>query len=190
MRFKRYGDPTIQLRKSPGTVTDEDRKRWKREEYQRNKEKYIARAAAWRDANPEQYKANKEEYLSREGVKIAARNRTREWVAKNKDRKRELDRNWINNNRAVSRSHKAKRRAKERMATPLWLTDAQLEAIKAVYLEAERLFKETGIPYQVDHIVPLSGKTVSGLHVPWNLRAIPAQENNRRPRVWDHNTQI
>lgn len=92
----------------------------------------------------------------------------------------------MENNRALVRSYKAKRRAKERRATPVWLTDDHFEAIKAVYAEADRLSKEMGVPYQVDHIVPLSGKTVSGLHVPWNLRAMPAQENNRRPRIWDH----
>ncbi len=76
------------------------------------------------------------------------------------------------------------------MATPPWLTEAHWIQIKEIYAEAERLTKDTGIRHEVDHIVPLSGKTVSGLHVPWNLRAIPAEENNRRPRVWDHNTQI
>lgn len=76
------------------------------------------------------------------------------------------------------------------MATPAWLTAGQVEAIRMVYEEAVRLTKEMGIAYEVDHIVPLSGKTVSGLHVPWNLRAIPAQENNRRPRIWDPNTVI
>lgn len=192
IRNRRHGDPlkTKSGRREPGTRTAEDDRESKRVDYQKNKDAYIARAAAWRAANPEKYKAIVNEYLSREEVKIAARERAKEWAQSNKDRKREYDRNWIENNRAISRSHKARRRAKERTATPPWLTETQLEAIKAVYLEAERLFKETGIPYQVDHIVPLSGKTVSGLHVPWNLRAIPAQENNRRPRVWDHNTQI
>lgn len=192
IRNRRHGDPlkTKSGRRDPGTRTVEDNRESKRLDYQKNKDAYIARAAAWRDENPEQYKTNKEKYLSRESVKIAARNRTKEWASKNKDKKREYDRNWVKNNRGLSNSHKAKRRAKERTATPPWLTESQLEAIKAVYLEAVRLTKETGIPYQVDHIVPLSGKTVSGLHVPWNLRAIPAQENNRRPRVWDHNMQI
>jgi 5-methylcytosine-specific restriction endonuclease McrA len=78
----------------------------------------------------------------------------------------------------------ARRLAKKKKATPSWLTREQLDQIRAVYSEAVRLTKETGIPHEVDHIVPLSGKTVSGLHVPWNLRAIPAVENNRRPRVW------
>lgn len=186
MRVKRYGDPNVKFRKSPGTATDEDRKRWKREEYQRNKQKYIERAAKWARENPD--KAN--EIRQKEENKRKARVRAKDWASRNKERKREADRAFVENNRAVVRSYKAKRRAKERQATPAWLTEAHLEAIKAIYIEAERLSNETGIPYQVDHIVPLSGKTVSGLHVPWNLRAIPAPENNRRPRIWDHNTQI
>lgn len=183
MRFKRHGDPEKTTRKSPGTATDEDRKRWKREEYQRNKQGYIDRAAKWALENPERSRATRQ----KEENKKKARLRTKEWVSKNKEKKREYDREWVKNNRAASNSHKAKRRAKERQATPVWLTEAHLEAIKAIYAEADRLSKETGVPYQVDHIIPLSGRTVSGLHVPWNLRAIPAQENNRRPRIWDHN---
>lgn len=186
MRFKRHGDPEKITRNPPGSATDEDRKRWKREEYQRNKQRYIDRAAKWALENPKRSR----EIRQKEENKKKARLRTKEWVSKNKEKKREYDREWVKNNRAVSNSHKAKRRAKERRATPAWLTQANLEAIKAIYIKAERLSKETGIPHQVDHIVPLSGKTVSGLHVPWNLRAIPAPENNRRPRIWDHNTQI
>lgn len=186
LRFKRHGDPLFTTRKSPGTATEEDRKRWKREEYQRNKERYKANAARWREENPDRYQARLKDYFSRPEVLERMRLKTKEWSAENRDKKREYDLNWVKNNRARSNSHKAKRRAKERNATPAWLTQEQFDAIRQIYAEAERLTKETGIRYEVDHIVPLSGKTVSGLHVPWNLRAIPAVENNRRPRVWDH----
>lgn len=67
---------------------------------------------------------------------------------------------------------------------PKWLTAEHKAAIKAIYREAVRTEQETGIKHEVDHIVPLQGKTVSGLHVPWNLRVLPAIVNNRRPRVW------
>lgn len=190
MRFKRYGDPLVQKRKSPGTVTDEDRKRWKREEYLRHKDRYKARAEKWRIENPEKYKESKTEYFSREEVKEASRQRTKKWSANNKIKKIEYDEKWKEANRPKIRGYKAKRRAKERQATPPWLTKEHYNAILAIYEEADRLTAETGVKYQVDHIVPLSGKTVSGLHVPWNLRAITAEENQRRSRVWDHNTQI
>lgn len=157
---------------------------WKRREYENNKERYKAKAEKWRKDNKERYRKRLKEYFSREDVLARMRQTTKEWSAKNKDKKRESDKAYVAKNVARVRSYKAKRRAKERSATPPWIAKEHLDAIRAIYEEAERLTQETGIPHQVDHIVPLSGKTVSGLHVPWNLRAIPAVENNRRPRVW------
>jgi hypothetical protein len=71
----------------------------------------------------------------------------------------------------------AKRNAAKFQATPKWLTRTQLFEIEGFYIEAARLTKETGIPHHVDHIVPLQGKTVRGLHVPWNLQILTAIEN-------------
>ena len=64
-----------------------------------------------------------------------------------------------------------------KLATPPWLTEAHQEAIKDFYKESARLTQETGIAHHVDHIVPLRGKNVSGLHVPWNLQILTADEN-------------
>jgi hypothetical protein len=68
----------------------------------------------------------------------------------------------------------AARTARKLQATPRW---ADLAAIDAVYQKAHRLTRETGIEHEVDHIVPLRGLTVCGLHVQNNLRAIPKQVN-------------
>lgn len=67
-----------------------------------------------------------------------------------------------------------RRRLIQRLATPAWV-DAS--ALLAVYVERDRLSAETGEPHHVDHIVPLQHPQVCGLHVPWNLRAIPARAN-------------
>lgn len=80
-----------------------------------------------------------------------------------------------NKDRYIAKS--AKRRAKKLNATPYWLTKEHFEEIEELYLCA-RMFKlYTGEEYHVDHIVPLQGKNVCGLHVPWNLQVIPAKEN-------------
>jgi hypothetical protein len=57
---------------------------------------------------------------------------------------------------------------------------ANMEKIKSIYIEAQKMTNETGIPHDVDHIVPLQGKYVSGLHVEWNLQIIPSHENNKK----------
>lgn len=77
----------------------------------------------------------------------------------------------------TSRMHGMRRRQHERQATPPWADKA---AIAAIYSQAERLTRETGEQYVVDHIVPLRGRTVSGLHVACNLRVIYWKPNAKK----------
>lgn len=72
----------------------------------------------------------------------------------------------------------AKRRATILQRTPQWDADAHL--IVAKYQVAAMLSRETGEPYHVDHIIPLQGKYVSGLHVFSNLRVIPGSDNVKK----------
>jgi hypothetical protein len=77
-------------------------------------------------------------------------------------------------------ARQAKRRAVKRNAVPKWLTGQQKLQIQSIFTEAIRLSSTTGIKHEVDHIVPLQGKTVCGLHVPWNLQVIPMIENRSK----------
>jgi len=65
-------------------------------------------------------------------------------------------------------------------ATPDWLTDEQKVDIEAHYFKARALERKTGQKYHVDHIVPLKHPLICGLHVPWNLRVITSEENNKK----------
>ena len=62
-------------------------------------------------------------------------------------------------------------------ATPTWLTAIQKAQIAEFYEIAEALNTQTGVKHHVDHIVPLKGKTVTGLHAPWNLQILTATQN-------------
>lgn len=67
------------------------------------------------------------------------------------------------------------------LATVPW---ADFNEIRAVYQEADRLTEATGVKHNVDHIVPLNHPRVCGLHVHWNLRAIPAAPNMSKGNYW------
>jgi hypothetical protein len=68
----------------------------------------------------------------------------------------------------------SKRRASKLERTPSWLSKSDLKQIEALYKLSNRLSNCLGIKFHVDHIIPLQGKFVSGLHIPNNLRVIPA----------------
>jgi hypothetical protein len=99
------------------------------------------------------------------------------WQQSNKDKKSKNYKNWQVNNRAKVNSYNSYRRALELQATPKWLTASHKLHIECKYSLAAMLSKHTAEQHHVDHIVPLNGKTVCGLHVPWNLQVLTAKEN-------------
>lgn len=72
--------------------------------------------------------------------------------------------------------HNAKR-SRASYATPLWVDRV---AVDVIYAIAQQRTKIEGIQYEVDHVVPLNGRLVSGLHVPWNLRVVTKAENRAK----------
>lgn len=100
----------------------------------------------------------------------------RKWNSQNKERRAEYSKKYNTANPHVMQAIVAKRKAAKLQATPDWLTEEQLSQIKALYAKSASM----STPHHVDHIVPLQGENVCGLHVPWNLRVIPADENIRK----------
>lgn len=122
---------------------------------------------AWMARNPDWVA---EQYVKHREKKIAASQR---WAENNRHAARAIKRRWKRSNPEWVNGWVAKRAKQVGRATPPWLTPEQHEQIAAIYREA----RSRGPGWHVDHIVPLHGRHVSGLHVPWNLQILPAAEN-------------
>lgn len=97
----------------------------------------------------------------------AARDRVKAYQQNNKERYLEYQ-----------NAYQAARRVLARQAQPPWVN---IEKLKSIYRLMRKKNKAAGqVAYHVDHIIPLQGKNVCGLHVPWNLQVIPAAENLRK----------
>ena len=119
------------------------------------------------------YKANSEKILS----DPRSRERSLKWAKDNREKHNEKNRKWSSLNKGYTASLSANKRAKKINATPDWLTGPQIAHIKRTYKLSALMKDITGVVYHVDHIVPLNGENVCGLHVPWNLQVLRADLN-------------
>jgi len=121
----------------------------------------------------ERGKESKKRYYARntELVKTRALSRPPEII--NSYRKK-----WAEANPESVREHVKQRRRMNKKATPAWLTSEQKAEMKQMYLDAVVASRITGIRYVVDHIYPIQGEFVCGLHVPGNLQIITLKENS------------
>lgn len=76
----------------------------------------------------------------------------------------------------------AKRHAAKLKRTPPW---ADQKAIMGIYRKARSLTVSTGIEHHVDHVYPLQGRLVSGLHVHTNMQILSGSENIRKSNIFE-----
>ena len=138
----------------------------------------------WVSKNPEKVSATYKRYYDKnyQRIKDKKRKSNQEWNNRNKEKMSAYYKKYQSEHRAARNAAYAKRETIKLNATPWW---SDLTAIKEKYIEADRLTRETKIKHQVDHIVPLQSKTVCGLHVPWNLQILTAEENNKKHTKYD-----
>jgi hypothetical protein len=129
-------------------------------------------------------------YLKNKHVRLA-------WYLKNKDRKSTSNskyyflhkdqhnastKTWKKSNPGKCNAYWNKYYVSKLQATPKWLSKEQLDEITEFYTLAQELawLNQDGKAFHVDHIIPLQGENVCGLHVPWNLQLLPANENKKK----------
>jgi len=103
-----------------------------------------------------------------------------DWQKTNKEKYRKIAKKCYEKTKHKRFAWQALARAAKRNAVPKWVNGELKQEIQKFYVEARVKTKETGINYEVDHIVPLMGDNVCGLHVPWNLRVITRFENRSK----------
>jgi hypothetical protein len=110
----------------------------------------------------------------------ARKKAAKKWRDNNSDKVKVKKLEWSKANSSRVNCNNAKRRAAKLLRTPAWLTPEDHEKIQDFYLMAKYMEITTGIKHHVDHIIPLQGKNVSGLHVPSNLQILTENENKTK----------
>jgi len=158
---------------------------------QANKEAIAAYQREWRDKNREHvrvlnrasYQRNKD--ARRAAVKEKYIPHPKELLSKEEDtrRRRYRTEQWRKANLGRCVATQNKRRAAKLNRTPPW---ANLKKIERVYELAAWASRFTDEPLQVDHIVPLQGQMVSGLHVEDNLQILKRSDNCSKGNGWQN----
>ena len=102
------------------------------------------------------------------------REAARKWRAANPERHKEINRRWQKDNPDLGAARAAKRHAQKLRATPTW---ANHDEIQRMYTLAKIEEARIGRKIHVDHIIPLQGKNVCGLHVAENLQLMFVEDN-------------
>lgn len=162
------GEPCVRghiaLRKTKGACVDCMKEDWTKDNAKRAEK---PKSEAAKKAARKYYEANKEL------IKLKALGRS------NEDRQRYRNA-WKDRNPLEVKASTKHRRDKHKQATPKWLSAEQKTQIRKMYIDAMTVSRVTGVPYVVDHIIPLRGQEVCGLHVPWNLQIMSREENLKK----------
>ena len=147
----------------------------------------------WKINNPEKQKQAMRKWW--ENNKDVHNTRVKRWQAANKDKTRVDAKAWAASNpEKVAAKTKRYRDAhpdkvtawavasvaKRAKRVPVWLTEDDKWMLREAYALAKQRTKLFGFMWEVDHIIPLRGVTVSGLHVPTNVQVIPKTLNRSK----------
>lgn len=156
------------------TALNEKSKKWR----EANAQLFSELQRKWRNENPDYRLALRLDYRRKNP------NASHEYYVANRDKILARCREWKVENAEKVRRYAGTRRAALLQRTPGWLTAEDFKEMDFTYLCAHAYSKESGVPHHVDHIYPLQGRYVSGLHVPSNLQVLTGTENLKKSNLW------
>lgn len=189
LKAARYERNRLKKAAALAVETPEDRE--KRLAYQKlwkevNREKHREGAKRWAKANPDRARENTRRHQATDAAKAkksetsralyaatieAQRARGKAYREAHPEEAKARGAAWVAANRGRVNEKTGRRRASRVRATPKWLTKEQRLQMRIMYAAAAAL------GHHVDHIVPLKGQNVCGLHVPHNLQILPPEVN-------------
>lgn len=149
-------------------------------------ENHEQRKAKFKEAHAKRVAENPNFYADRYALyRDSDLERSKKAYQVNIENRKAYQRLWSKTNRGIANALARKYKLKKAKATPTWLTEEQLYNMQCTYKVAAQLSAASSEKWHVDHIVPIRGKDVCGLHVPWNLQLLPAKMNmTKGNRVW------
>lgn len=157
----------------------------KSEYYKENQEYFAKKKAVYYASNKEKIYAYGKEYYAKKKDTMLEKNA--QYRNKNKELLSLKDAEAYRREEGKYRAQTMNRYASKINRKPAWLTEFDHTYIQCLHQLAAMRSRETGEAWEVDHIIPLHGKLVSGLHVPSNLRVITAKENRQKRNLFTVN---
>lgn len=143
--------------------------------FEANKERKHQTTKAWAEANKEKRAADNASWYAENKNEILAQNRAK--YHQNIEKERARGTAYWEKNKEAHRGRVKKYSDSRIERTPSWVDASDKLHMKCYYQVAQMRTRETGEIWTVDHVVPLQGEGVSGLHVPWNLQVITKAQN-------------
>lgn len=149
-------------------------------DYAKHKEKRLQEIKEWQQSNKETVNAATRRWRIQNPTSADATRR--KYYTTNKEIYLTRTKHWRSNNKSKLRIYNTRRREQLVLATVKW---ANMQAIDKIYKQAVLMTEQTGTQHHVDHIIPLNGKEVCGLHVEYNLQILTASENYNKNRKFE-----
>lgn len=151
-----------------GRINSKDR-------YEKKKEEIKERNRIWQKTHRAQLNAKQRENYRKDGESIRLSNR--EWRNRNIDKAKAIEKQSRIKHRDAYNERNRRRQAAQLLRVPPW---SDRKKCREIYAECARITAETGVLHHVDHVIPLQGKKVSGLHVHENLQILTAIDNVKK----------